>query len=124
MFVCVFALLSALFVFTNQLCNATLMQFFTEYSLGRQDEENRTFTKISERVQTLNNVSYVSNTNAYKISNIKPKLFYIDSQQRAYISDNTDLITIYGGYLSVTYTFDWTKSSGVSGSGIASGKSD
>lgn len=33
-------------VLAQQDCNTTHLEYFSEYSLGRQDELNKTFTKI------------------------------------------------------------------------------
>lgn len=105
---------------TQQDCNSTHLEYFSEYYLGRQDELNITFTKIQERVTTLNNVTWkVNDTATYFITNIKPKFFYLDSNQRADIVGN-DTIVIEGGKLEVTFDFQWARQgTGVGGSGSA-----
>ena len=110
-------------------CNNTHMEFFSEYSLGKQDELNRTFTKVGERVKTLNNFTWTDKQSTfggkYDIQNIKPTFHYLDSNQKASIQGN-DSIAIYGGKVEVTIEFDWraTQPSQMSGTGRAIAVSD
>lgn len=107
-------------------CNDTHMDYFSEYSLGKQDELNKTFTKIGEKVTSINSVTWkVNETSTFWIENIKPTFFYIDSKQKAEITGN-DTIVIDGGYLQATLDFTWRKSDGAvrSGTGKAVGISD
>ena len=109
-----------------QECNDTHMEFFSEYSLGKQDELNKTFTKIQDRVSTRNNVSWKANDSAtYHIENMKPKFYYLDSKQEAEIIGN-DSIMIKNGRLETTIDFSWRKegSFGTSGTGRAIGITD
>ena len=109
-----------------QECHDTHMEFFSEYSLGKQDELNKTFTKIQDRVTTLNSVKWVANDSAtYYIEDMKPKFFYIDSKQSAEILGN-DTIIIKGGVLLATIDFTWRRTgyTEVRGTGRAAGKTD
>jgi hypothetical protein len=108
-------------------CNASHFDFTGQYSLGKQDELNRTFTKIQEKITSLGNVTFnLSETVSYTIFNAKPVFYYRDSAQKASINGN-DTIVIYGGKLEADLTFQWTKKNSVitrNGTGSASGLSD
>lgn len=109
-----------------QNCNSTHLEFFSEYYLGRQDQLNKTFHNISEKVTVLNNVSWKTNdSTTYRIGNIKPHFFYIDTKQRADIVGNSTVV-IEGGKLDVRMEFDWARdgASSSSGTGIANAISD
>lgn len=85
--------LSAALVHAQQDCNSTHLEYFSEYYLGRQDELNKTFTKIQEKIQTLNNVTWrVNDTFSYIIGGIKPKFAYLDTKQRADIVGHDTVI--------------------------------
>jgi hypothetical protein len=80
-------------------CNATHLNFISKYSLGKQDELNRTFTKIQEKLPTLNNITYSAPSGAdYKIFGIQLKYYYRDSGQKATFRGE-DVIIIDGGDL-------------------------
>lgn len=108
-------------------CNASHFDFIGNYSLGKQDELNKTFIKIQEKITTLANVTYnATETTAYTIFNTKPVFYYRDSKQRAEITGN-DTIIISGGFLEVDLTFDWQRTSltlNRTGTGAAFGLSD
>jgi hypothetical protein len=107
-------------------CNASHFDFIGSYSLGKQDELNRTFTKIQEKVTLLSNVSFnSSNTTLYTIFNAKPIFSYRDSTQKAEITGNNTII-IKEGFVSVDISFQWVKKSIVprNGTGSASGRSN
>lgn len=94
--------------------------------MGRQDELNKTFIKIQEKVSTLNNVTWKANdTTTYKIAGVKPTFYYLDSQQRAVIKGN-DTVVIEGGRVDVTLNFEWARIDlgTISGTGIAKALSD
>jgi hypothetical protein len=42
----------------NLNCSATHFQFANRYTLGKQDELNKTFEKIQEKITSLNDVTY------------------------------------------------------------------
>jgi hypothetical protein len=44
----------------------------------------------------------------YTISKVNPTFYYRDSKQKAKISGG-DVMVIDGGYLEVTFTFEWEK---------------
>ena len=73
---------------------------------------------MQEKITTLNDVKYLHNSTTYTISNIKPKFFYNDSKQTAFISGQ--YLVIEGGRLQVAMTFDWDKS-GSNGKGDGNG---
>jgi hypothetical protein len=100
-------------------CNASHFEFVGSYSLGKQDELNRTFTKIQEKVTLLSNVTYkVTDTISFTIFNARPVFSYIDSKQRAVVTGNNTII-IEGGVLSVDIIFEWAKKSIISRNGTA-----
>ena len=89
-------------------CNSTHYEFFSKYSIGKQDELNKTFTQLEPNLN-VNNVSYrFSESIYYNITNIKVKLFYRDSTQKAEIAGR-DTIFIYGGLLHLKVDFSWVK---------------
>jgi hypothetical protein len=52
--------------------------------LGKQDELNRTFTKIQEKLPALPTVTYkYSSTVTYTITNATAAFYYRDSKQKA-----------------------------------------
>jgi hypothetical protein len=106
-------------------CNASHMSFVSTYSLGKQDELNRTFTKIQEKIPLLEEVSYqVPSGPTYREINVKPTFYYRDSNQRATFRGE-DVIIIDGGKLEVDIKFSWSKqsTSTINGTGMAAGLS-
>ena len=86
-------------------CQATHFDFIGKYTLGKQDELNRTFTKIQEKIPVLPNATFVVNeTTTYTIFNAQPTFYYRDSKQQAEIAGN-DTIIITGGKLEADLTF-------------------
>lgn len=86
---------------------------------------NKTFIKIQEKISTLNNVSWRANdTVTYRIDNVKPTFFYIDSKQRADIGSDT--VIVNGGEVDVILNFDWSRVGfgAMSGNGTANALSD
>jgi hypothetical protein len=108
-------------------CEATHFDFIGKYSLGKQDELNRTFTKIQEKIPVLPNATFVVNdTTTYTVFNAQPTFYYRDSKQQAEIAGN-DTIIITGGRLEADLTFEWKKTSLVlnrTGTGAAFGLSN
>ena len=77
-------------------CNRTHLEFFSSYSLGKQDELNRTFDRLQPELK-IPNVSYkFSDLLSYNLTEIKARLRYRDSSQKAEIIGR-DTIVIYGG---------------------------
>lgn len=61
----ILCLILALLVLTlNQTCNATNMNYVSRFTIGKQDELNRTFTKIQTQLNTLDNLVYKNNMGA------------------------------------------------------------
>lgn len=86
-------------------CPASHFDFVGKYALGKQDEVNKTFTKILEKFQPLPNITYNTSDSTYTIFNAKPSsFFYRDSEQKANVLGN-DTIVIYGGRLEAILTF-------------------
>jgi hypothetical protein len=80
-------------------CSNTHFDFFGKYSLGKQDELNKTFTKIQEKITSLGNVTInINDTTTYTIFNAKPTFYYRDSTQTSAIMGN-DTVVIFGGRL-------------------------
>ncbi len=80
-------------------CPATHFDFIGAYTIGKQDELNKTFTKLQEKILSLPEVTFnATSTTSYTISNTKPTFYYRDSTQKADILGN-DTIIIYGGRL-------------------------
>lgn len=67
-------------------CSATHFDFNSIYTLGKQDELNKTFEKIQEKITSLEDVVYNSSeVTTFTISNVNPSFYYRDSKQRAVI---------------------------------------
>lgn len=66
----------------SQSCNASHFDYISKYTLGKQDELNRTFTKIQSKLNTLKDIKY-QNASSYTITNINVSYFYLDSQQKS-----------------------------------------
>jgi len=63
-------------------CNFTQFDFFNTYSLGKQDELNRTFTVLNSKIKNLTSVDFKSNRSVlYSIYQAKPAFIYLDSNQ-------------------------------------------
>lgn len=119
-------IIAALTVCQALQCNTTHFNFLGKYSLGKQDELNRTFTHMQERITVLDNVTYtVNDSTSYTIFNTKPLFYYRDSNQTAEVLGN-DTVVVTGGRLDVEFTFEWVKKSLISknGTGRAGGVSD
>lgn len=90
-------------------CNTSRLNLIGSYTLGKQDELNKTFTKIAEKLTVLGDVTFKPNdTVVYNITQASPKFFYIDSRQKAEVVGN-DTIIISGGRLDVEIDFKWAK---------------
>jgi len=101
-------------------CKASVFHFTGQYTLGKQDELNRTFTKIQEKFPSLPTVTYkYSNTTTYTITNAKAAFYYRDSKQKAEILGNNTIV-IEGGQLEVDFTYNWSKKSIITRNGTAS----
>ena len=86
-------------------CNDTHLDVFTKYSLGQNDEMNKTFDKMQEKIKLLDNVSYTSNgTINFNIHSIKPNFFFFDAKQKVDIVHN-DTIIIHDGRVDVRLPF-------------------
>lgn len=107
-------------------CPASHFDYVGNYSLGKQDEINKTFIKISEKLITIPNTTYSPSENkTFTIFNAKPTFYYRDSEQRADVVGN-DTIVIHQGRMEATITFEWKKVGlvSLSGTGTAFGLSD
>ena len=81
-------------------CNRTHFEFFSKYSLGKQDELNKTFDQLLPKLN-IPNVSYkFSDVLSFNLTDIKVRLRYRDSNQQAEIAGR-DTIFIYGGKLNI-----------------------
>jgi hypothetical protein len=104
-------------------CNASHMSFQSQYSLGKQDEFNRSFTKIQQQLPPVPAVVYTGPSGYhYNISDVKATFYYRDSKQTA-TARGEDVIIIEGGRAEVGITFTWHKNSSFSpntGTGSAS----
>lgn len=107
------------------LCDKNRLEFFSHYSLGRQDELNRTFTAISKNLTFPDVVYSPSETETYKIGDYKITWRYLDTNQKANTSGH-DTVFVWGGHLRVDVNFNWklTGSASRSGEGSATGYSD
>lgn len=102
-------ILASLFVTTTQIdCNATHFEFFSNFSLGKQEELNQTFDQILPFIK-VPPISYkATDFSTFNITNTTVKFRYLDSQQKAVIIGK-DTIGIYGGVLEVSVSFAWLK---------------
>lgn len=110
----------------NKNCPASNFDLVGRYTLGKQDELNRTFTYIQQKITEIGNITFnTTPTTQYSIFNAKPTFFYRDSQQKAKILGN-DTIVVYGGKLEADITFQWSKTNVITrnGTGMAFGLSD
>lgn len=89
-------------------CSASHFDFTSRYTLGKQDELNKTFEKIQEKIKALEDVTYKTDGATYRIYNANPSFYYRDSKQKAVMRGN-DTIIIDGGFLEVDFTFNWSK---------------
>lgn len=88
-------------------CSTTHFLYTNIYTLGKQDELNKTFEKIQEKITSLNDVVYqASELYTYTISKVNPSFYYRDSKQKATIRGESAVI-IDGGFLEVDFTFEW-----------------
>lgn len=64
-------------------CNFTHYEFFSRYSLGKQDEANRTFEDIKTLIK-IPEVNFTNNESTkFILSDIKHSFFYLDSKQES-----------------------------------------
>lgn len=104
---------------TSVACNASQMNFISIYSLGKQDEFNRTFTKLQSQIASLPDVIYqVAAGPKYTVSQIRPTFYYRDSKQKVDFKAGNILI-VSGGALEVTITFTWNKEDSAQTNGTA-----
>lgn len=97
-------------VYTHtQKCDSTMMELYTEYSLGRQDELNRTIKKLQQSISTLPDVSLNINT-TYKMNIRNIQLFYsfYEGQQKTEIVGD-DTIIMRGAQTDIKIKFEWMK---------------
>lgn len=89
-------------------CNFTLFEYFSSYSLGKQDELNRTFTAIQPLIR-VPDVFYIQSpyTN-YTLRGFNVSIRYLDSRQKAVIIGR-DTVAIVGGRAEVELDFEWGK---------------
>ena len=121
----ILCLLITLQVVSSINCSASHFDFTSRYTLGKQDELNKTFEKMQEKITSLEDVTYKTTDGAtYRIYNANPSFYYRDSKQKAVLRGN-DTIVIDGGYLEVDFTFNWFKNNGTTreGTGSVSGLS-
>lgn len=99
-------------------CNFTQFDFFSRYSLGQQDELNRTFEGVNKKMQPLADVEWKNNiSQLYRISSTHATFHYLDGKQTAEVIDD-DIIYIKGGRSETYLTFTWSKES-IKGTGNA-----
>lgn len=124
---CLLLLVVAVLGQEDKACNASHFDLIGTYTLGKQDELNRTFTIIQGRIKEIGNITFnTTPTTSYSIFNAKPTFFYRDSRQTAKILGN-DTIVISGGKLEASITFQWSKTISMitrNGTGGAFGLSD
>lgn len=104
-------------------CGPSVFDFTGTYTIGKQDELNRTFAKIQEKLPALPSITYnTSSTISYNINNATATFYYRDSKQKAEILGNNTIV-VEGGQLEVDFTFNWSKKSLITrnGTGAASG---
>lgn len=107
-------------------CSASHFDLVGRYTLGKQDELNRTFTYLQQKITEIGNITFnTTPTTSYSIFNAKPTFYYRDSKQQAKILGN-DTIVVYGGKLEADISFQWTKTNVITrnGTGMAFGLSD
>lgn len=113
-------------VLSAEHCNTSHYDFVGKYTLGKQDELNKTFTHMQSSIHQLEPVVWhLNDTVTYTINNVKPTFYYKDTKQAAEVLGN-DTILITNGTLDVEYTFSWSKNAIISrnGTGTAGGNSE
>ena len=81
----------------NQDCPATHYEFRGRYTLGRQEEVNRTLTKIQPQLGILANCTKNTTDHLiYTVYNATATLSYLDGKQKAQVVGN-NTIAIFGG---------------------------
>ena len=89
-------------------CNSTHFEYFSNFSLGKQEQLNKTFDQIQPLIK-VPTITYKSNdSSTWTISDTTVNFKYLDSKQRAVVIGN-DTVGIYGGFLEVTTAFKWEK---------------
>lgn len=107
------------------ICPNTRLEYFSRFSLGRQDELNRTFTAISKNL-TIPNVTWNSTpSDKYTIGDYNIHWRYVDNNQKANITGQ-DTVIVWGGHLRVDVSFNWTRTGSVTrnGTGNATANTD
>jgi hypothetical protein len=96
------------------------LEFFSHFSLGKQDELNRTFTAIAKNVTFPEVIFNSTATERYRLGDYNVTWRYIDSNQKANVSSH-DTVIVWGGHLRVDVAFNWslTGSSARNGTGRA-----
>ena len=81
-------------------CPKTRLEFFSHFSLGKQDELNRTFTAIAKNVTFPEVIFNSTATERYRLGDYNVTWRYIDSNQKANVSSH-DTVIVWGGHLRV-----------------------
>ena len=89
-------------------CNFTHYEFYSKYSLGKQDELNKTFDQLLPTIKIPDHTYEINDSLSYKFSDVNLSLFYRDSKQKAEIMGK-DTVVIDGGKLFATIGFKWIK---------------
>lgn len=88
------------------LCPKNRLEFFSHFSLGKQDELNRTFDSIAKNL-TFPEVVFNATANArYRIGDYNLTWRYVDTNQKANVS-RQDTVIVYGGHLRLDVNFNW-----------------
>jgi hypothetical protein len=106
-------------------CDATVMTWASNYSLGKQDEFNQTLAKLQTFVGRDIDITYSYSGGIYFLNEVQFAFSYDDSHQKVTVQDD-NVIFIEGGKINVAFNFSWDKMvwSDYRGNGTAIGVSN
>lgn len=102
-------------------CNATAYEFLSNYTLGKGNELNISFTKIKAKIPAIPDVVYSAKpTLNYTVTNFTTIFRYLDTSQTQQ-TFGKDLVIVKGGRLRVDFNLTWFTTGAVTVNGTASG---
>lgn len=102
-------------------CNATSYEFLSNYSLGKGNELNVSFTKIKAKLPAIPDVVYAAKPSVnYTVTNFTTAFRYLDTNQTQE-TFGRDLIIVKGGRLRVEFNLTWFVNGSITKNGTATG---
>lgn len=87
-------------------CNSTHFEFYSQFSLGKQQQLNRTFDQILPYIKIPTITYKASDFLSFNLTDFKIRFSYLDSNQKSIIIGR-DTIGVYGGKLEINVDFKW-----------------